>query len=113
MTSSDGGVLGMVIASLQRLESSLGQLSTDMRIELAKLPEQYLHRREADRRFDELSIDLGQERATRETAVRDSTAAVKDLERRLTEGRRWFVGLACATGLSGMGVVLGIVNHFT
>lgn len=114
------GVMSMVVGSLQRLEDSLGRLSADMRVELAKLPEQYVHRREADRRFDELCLDLAEERASREADIRDANASikdanasVKDLEKRLVEGRRWFVGLACGTGLSAAGVLIGILNQFS
>lgn len=104
------GVLGMVVGSLQRLEDSMGRLSADMRSELSKLPEQYVHRREADRRFDELTVDLGQERASRETDIRDTKDQVRDLERRLGEGRRWFIGLACGTGVSAIGLVLSAID---
>lgn len=107
------GVMSLVVGGLQRLEDSVGRLANDMRVELSKLPEQYVHRREADRRFDELVLDIGAERAARERDVEKATGQVKDLEKRLVEGRRWVVGLACGTGLSAIGALTGIANYFS
>lgn len=112
-TDGTGRVLGLVVESLRRVEDSVGRLSTDMRIELAKLPEQYIHRREADRRFDELSLAVREEETDRQRDVSAARDQVRDLERRLVEGRRWVVALACGTGLSGIGVLIAALNYFS
>lgn len=111
--ASEGSVLGMVVGSLQRLEDSMGRLSADMRSELGKLPEQYVHRREADRRFDELCLAVREEEAERQRDVAAARDQVKDLEKRLVEGRRWVVGLASATCLGAVSAVVAIVNTLT
>ncbi|RBY82691.1 hypothetical protein [Blastococcus sp. TF02A-26] len=107
-----GRVLSLVVESLRRVEDSVGRLSADMRVELAKLPEQYIHRREADRRFDELSLAVREEEAERQRDVASAREQVTGLERRLVEGRRWVVGLACGSGLAGIGLIVNIMDKF-
>ena len=87
------GALGLVISSLQRLEDSVGRLSADMRSELSRLPEQYVHRREADRRFDELMVAVGGERADRKSAIKELEDRAEEAEQRRVADRRWAIGV--------------------
>lgn len=109
--AQETGVMSMVVTALRRLEDSVSRLAGDMNSQLSRLPEQYVPRREVERRFDELHIDLGAEQAARQAAVADAGTKVTDLERRLVEGRRWFVGLACGTGLTTVGLLVNVVDR--
>jgi hypothetical protein len=113
VTVANETVLNLITGSLQRVEESIGRLSTEMRIELAKLPEVYLGRREGDRRFDEMSARISVETAARERTMRDMTSSVEKLETRLTEGRRWFVTLACASAVGTAALIVNLIGQLT
>ncbi len=101
-------VLGIVVESLRRLESGI----EGIRRELADLPRNFLPRLEADRRFDELGLDVARLEASLKRTEDARAEAARDAAREATATRRWLVttGLACLGACSG--VVFGIVNHF-
>lgn len=106
-------VLALITAGLTEVKEAVAQLSRDLHGQLSRLPTDYVPRREIERRLDELTIDLGVERVARETAL----SALKDAAEREAVNRRvhrrWLIGLAVGTAISGTGLVSGIVLHFS
>ncbi|MDP5182189.1 hypothetical protein QOZ88_06030 [Blastococcus sp. BMG 814] len=98
----DSGVLGFVAESLRRLEDSVARGFADVNNQLSRLPNDYVPRRELDRRLDEFTFDIAELRKHRETDAAERANA-----------RRWLIGLAVTGALSATGVVSGIVLHFT
>lgn len=113
MDGASPSVLALISAGLTEVKEAVNTLSRDLHGTLARLPNDYVPRRELERRLDELVIDIGAETARCQGAI----AALKDAQAKheadRIAGRRWIVGLACATGVSAMGVVSGIILHFT
>jgi len=111
--NNDPSVIGLVTAGLAEVKDAVAQLSRDLHGTLTRLPNDYVPRREVERRLDEMTIDLGAEKAARENALKAlADANEKSTQERATQ-RRWIVGLAVGTCVSGFGVVSGIVLHFT
>jgi hypothetical protein len=108
-----GGVLGFVAESLRRLEDSVMRGFADVNRQLTEMPTHYVPRREVERRFDELCIDLGAEQAARKADIADLKSAAAAAEQSRVAARRWVIGLAVATSMSGIGVISGVVLHFT
>lgn len=123
--ADDGGVpisaLSMIVDGLKRLEESITRLSVDMHEQMGRLPNDYVPRREVERRLDEYAIDLGaldvrltEKRATHDRDIKDLRECLKqieldreqdeqererqrkaDLQRRETD-RRWLIGTVIA-----------------
>lgn len=102
----DNGVLSYVAESLRRLEDSVSKGFADVATQLSRLPELYVPRREVERRFDELTIDLGAERGARETDVARLQTRFEEAEKRRTADRRWAVGVL----LTVLGLVLTLLG---
>jgi hypothetical protein len=115
MTMPDGNnptVIGLVTQGLAEVKDAVSQLSRDLHGTLARLPTDYVPRREIERRLDEMIIDLGAERAAREGAIRALDEAREKAEGEARSHRRWLVGLGTGSFLSAAGVVAGIWTHF-
>ena len=95
-------VLSMISEGLREVRDAVNLLGRDMNDQLSKLPDLYVPRREVDRRFDELICDVAELRKHREAEAAERATA-----------RRWVIGLAVATSMSGIGVISGVVLHFT
>jgi hypothetical protein len=111
--SDDPTVIGLVTAGLTEVKEAVTQLSRDLHGTLARLPTDYVPRRELERRLDELVIDLGAEVAAREGAIKALTDAHAKAEDDRVRGRRWLIGTSLATALSALGVLAGILTHFS
>lgn len=110
---NEPGVLALITAGLAEVKEAVTQLSRDLHGTLAKLPNDYVPRRELERRLDELTLGLGEERITRERALAELSEVAAQAEKERTSHRRWLIGLATATAMSGMGVIAGLVTHFS
>jgi len=108
-----GGVLGFVAESLRRLEDTVGRGFAEVNKQLTEMPTHYVPRREVERRFDDLTIDLGAEQAARKADIAELKQAAMAAEQSRVAARRWVIGLAVGTGMSVTGVVSGVVLHFT
>ena len=113
-------IIGFVSESLRRLEDTVVRGFADVNRQLTELPTHYVPRREVERRFDELCIDVGAERAAREGAIArlERSAEVAEERRQAADAaaltaRRWVIGLAVGTAMSFVGVVSGVILHFT
>jgi hypothetical protein len=107
-----GRVLGIVVESLRRLDDSVSQLSRDVNTQLSRLPNDYVPRREVERRFDELTVDVGELRLRADAAAKTREDRDREDARERATARRWRIGLVLASGMSATGVVSGIVLHF-
>lgn len=113
MSADDPTVIGLVTAGLTEVKEAVTQLSRDLHGTLARLPTDYVPRRELERRLDELVIDLGAERAARERAITELRETAEKGETAARSHRRWLVGTALATATSVAGVAAGIWTHFS
>lgn len=114
MTGSPEGptVIGLVTAGLTEVKDAVAQLSRDLHGTLARLPNEYVPRREVERRFDELNIDLAAERAERQKAIEALEAARLASEADHKSDRHWRMGLSAGSAVSLLGVLSGIYLHF-
>lgn len=115
MTPNDGAgptVIGLVTQGLAEVKEAVSQLSRDLHTALGRLPNDYVPRREVERRFDELSVDLGAERAERLRAIQALEEAHRAAAAARAEDRRWRWGLATGSAISLLGVASGIYLHF-
>ena len=112
VTAPEPSVLALISQSLTEVKDALNALSRDLHGTLSRLPTEYVPRREVERRFDELTIDLGAEQAAREAAVQALKDANDKAAAEHAVSRRWRIGLAVATAMSGTGVLSGIYLHF-
>jgi hypothetical protein len=110
---TDPTVIGLVTAGLAEVKEAVAQLSRDLHITLSSLPNEYVPRREIERRMDEFSIDLGAERVAREAAFRQISDMADKAVKERADHRRWIIGLAVGTAMSAFGVMTGVVLHFT
>jgi hypothetical protein len=106
-------VIGLVTQGLAEVKDAVAQLSRDLHGTLARMPTDYVPRREVERRLDEMTIDLGAERAAREAGDRALADAHQRAEDDRLKARRWLIGTSLATGMSAVGVAAGIFIHFT
>jgi len=113
MADADPTVIGLVTQGLAEVKDAVSQLSRDLHGTLSRLPNEYVPRREVERRMDEFTIDLGAEKAAREAALkRLDEIAVKAQEER-ADHRRWIIGLGLGFAMSMIGVASGVILHFT
>lgn len=123
-------LLPFVAQSVQRLEDSVARGFADVNIQLSKLPELYVPRREVERRFDETNLDIAEiksqfaqaqikhdadirvlgKAATDDKEKREEAA--KEAHKERVASRRWLIGLSATAFLTGSGTVAGIVIHF-
>jgi len=113
VTSSDPSVIGLVTAGLAEVKDAVAQLSRDLHGTLSSLPNDYVPRREVERRMDEMTIDIGAEKAAREQAFRALSEASEKSALERASHWRWIIGLGATTGLSLLGVLSGVILHFT
>jgi hypothetical protein len=113
VSDNDPTVIGLVTQGLAEVKDAVSQLSRDLHSTLSRLPTDYVPRRELERRLDELTIDVGAERAARERALADLKDAADAAEAHRISSRRWLVGTSLGTALSALGVIAGIWTHFS
>lgn len=106
-------VLSLITAGLTEVKEAVNALSRDLHSTLARLPNEYVPRRELERRLDDLIIDLGAERAARQTAILALEAASAKAEDDRIQGRRWLISLSLGTVITALGVLSGVVLHFS
>lgn len=108
-----GAVMGIVIESLRRVEDSLTRLSENVTTQLARLPSDYVPRREVERRLDELTLDIGAERTERMAALKEIRTEADIAKERASQFRRYLIatGVAAIGAVGGVGV--GVINHFS
>jgi len=111
--STSPTVLTLITAGLTEVKDAVTQLSRDLHGTLARLPTDYVPRREVERRIDELTIDLGAERAARISALQALQDAHDAAALERATNRRWLIGLVVASGVSMVGVGSGVVLHFS
>lgn len=111
-TGASPTVLTLITAGLTEVKDAVSALSRDLNGVLSRMPTEYVPRREIERRMDELIIDVGAERAARESAVRNLQEASEKAHAERRTHMRWLIGLGLGTGMSFVGVVSGIVLHF-
>lgn len=109
----DPTVIGLVTAGLAEVKDAVAQLSRDLHGTLARLPTDYVPRREVERRMDEFSIDLGVERADRLAAIHALVEAHERAEADRKAARRVTWSVAVGSGISLLGVLSGVVLHFS
>lgn len=116
-------VIGLVTAGLAEVKEAVNALSRDLHSTLAKLPNEYVPRREVERRLDEMTIDIAAEKADRQSSIRAVQDAATAAQQAVAEAdtareteritaRRWATGLAIATAVEMTGVLAGIFMHF-
>lgn len=111
--NTDPTVIGLVTAGLAEVKEAVTQLSRDLHGTLSSLPNDYVPRREVERRMDEFSIDLGAERIAREQGLKKLEEAAEKATKERADHRRWIIGLGLGTCISAIGVGSGIILHFT
>ena len=111
--TSDPSVIGLITAGLTEVKEAVNALSRDLHSTLARLPNEYVPRRELERRIDELVIDIGAVKASCESSAKASKEAQEKADADRIAGRRWVIGLAVATACSMTGVITGVFLHFT
>lgn len=106
-------VLAIILETLRKLETTVGSLRTDLHVELSRLPEMYVPRREVERRLDEHTIDIGEVRSAVEVVEERRKKDERDRrderladERRQQEMRRWLV----ATVLTALGLLVAVLG---
>lgn len=109
----DPTVIGLVTAGLAEVKDAVTQLSRDLHGTLNSLPNDYVPRRELERRLDEFSIDIGAERAAREATVKTMVEQAEKASLERANHRRWIVGLAVGTAMSALGLVTGVILQLT
>ena len=125
-TSSDLGgdvsptVLTLISEGLREVKDAVHLLGRDMNEQLSKMPEAYVPRREVERRFDDVTIDLGalagrcdrMEKGVEDAERRrEATATAAAAEAKTA--RRWLITTSLTAGSALVGVVGGITIHFT
>lgn len=113
MSDANPTVIGLVTQGLTEVKEAVSQLSRDLHSTLSRLPNEYVPRRELERRLDEFAIDVAAERAERLAAVKALEEATAEAERKRVSARRWLVGLSTGSGISLAGVLSGIYLHFS
>jgi len=113
MSDNDPSVIGLVTAGLTEVKDAVAQLSRDLHGTLSRLPNEYVPRREVERRLDEMTIDIGAEKAARENALKALSEASEKASQERANHWRWIIGLGIGTLMSGVGVLSGLVMHFT
>jgi GH25 family lysozyme M1 (1,4-beta-N-acetylmuramidase) len=82
-------------------------------LDLARLPNEYVPRREAERRLDELTLDLAAERLARESAITGPDRGPRARASRAPcHPPRRLDPVAVGSGISLLGVLSGIYLHF-
>lgn len=105
-------VLSLINDGLREVKEAVGQLSRDVHDTFARMPNEYVPRREVERRLDEFSLDLGAERAERIAAIQALKDSAADADKARGAARRWLIGLAAGSAFSAAGVALGVIDHF-
>lgn len=105
-------VLAMVNDGLREVKDAVGQLSRDMHETFSRMPNDYVPRREVERRMDEFSVDLGAERAERLAALKRIEDDAKARAAQVQSQRRWLIGTAFTAVSAATGVLGGITLHF-
>jgi hypothetical protein len=120
VTDSTPTVIGLVTQGLAEVKDAVSQLSRDLHGTLARLPNDYVPRREVERWRDERTIEVGAlraeiaaERTAREEAIKGLEDAHDRAERDRRVSRRWVIGTGLATAGSAAGVLFGIIDHFS
>ena len=113
VTGSDPSVIGLVTAGLAEVKDAVAQLSRDLHGTLSNLPNEYVPRREVERRMDEMTIDIAAEKLARETAFRGLTEVAEKSALERASHWRWIIGLGVTTSVSMVGLLTGVVLHFT
>lgn len=111
--SASPTVLTLITAGLTEVKDAVNALSRDLHGTLARLPTDYVPRRELERRLDELIHDLSVEVAARDRAIQALKETADQVAADRVVARRWVIGLGVATGCSMTGVLTGVVLHFT
>lgn len=112
MADTDPTVIGLVTAGLTEVKEAVSQLSRDLHSTLARLPNEYVPRREAERRLDELTIDLGAERVAREAGDKALAEAAEKADTERKANRRVLLSVAAGSALSLLGTAVGVFLHF-
>ena len=111
--NNDPSVIGLVTQGLAEVKDAVAQLSRDLHGTLSRLPNEYVPRREAERRMDELILDIAEERQARILAMQTLSDAAKAAQVERANHWRWIIGLGVGTMMSGVGVLSGVIMHFT
>ncbi len=107
------GVLSYIAESVRELARDQSRGFEGIRKELAELPRIYLSRVDADRRFDELRVDVGALEASLQRAETTRAERERQAAAERTTTRRWLVTTALATLGACSGVLFGVINHFS
>lgn len=127
---ADPTVIGLVTQGLAEVKEAVTQLSRDLHGTLARLPNDYVPRREVERWRDErtievgsLRVDLAAERNARVAAIRE-LAEQRDadehereereeaLDRQRTADRRWFLGMVVTIILAVFTAAVTLIVHW-
>jgi hypothetical protein len=111
--NNDPSVIGLVTAGLTEVKDAVAQLSRDLHGTLNSLPNDYVPRREVERRMDEMTIDIAAEKLAREHAIKTIIDAAEKATLERATHWRWIIGLGIGTIMSGLGVLSGLILHFT
>lgn len=97
-------------AGLRRLEDSVDRGFDTVNQQLSRMPNDYVPRREVERRLDEITVDLGAERAERIEADKAQQADAKEAKVQASNHRR-ALWIAVPGGLTGVGsLIVSILN---
>jgi membrane-bound lytic murein transglycosylase B len=116
-------MLSYVAGTVGRLEESVERGFREVREVLSRMPNDYVPRRELDKRFDDVTFDVAELRRAREQDQRDKAAAEiqaeRDRQARLEQAARdrrtdrWQrIALAVSSSLALTGTGVGVVLHF-
>lgn len=122
MSPPDGQVpisaLSLIVDGLKRVEESITRLAVELHDQLGRLPNDYVPRREVDRRFDEHTMDIGELRARiaerwalgesevdkLRTEIRQVEAEREADEQQRRKDRQWAIGVAITVAIALLGL---------
>lgn len=106
-------MLTYIAESVRDLDRSLERGLESIRQQLAELPSLYVPRRELERRLDELTVDIGEVRASHEAAERDRENRQREDRRERRNLRLAIAGTAIAGASATTGVVALLFPHLS
>jgi hypothetical protein len=105
-------VLNLVVDTLRRVEDSLGRLSENVTLQLSRLPSDYVPRREAERRLDELTLDIAAEEQERLAAIKELKDDIEAAKARQTTAHRFLIATSVAAITGLLTTAASVITHY-
>jgi hypothetical protein len=106
-------MLSYIADSVRQLDASVERGFEGIRRELSELPRHYVPRLEIDRRFDEVTLDVGELRRRLEADAGERQRQAERLEDHRRSTRWQVIGLAAGSAVSVFGTLFGVFVHFS